>query len=503
LTKHGHNDASLDEATILRWWKRWPRAGIGMRTGAQAGVVVLDADDYKGGGETLADREREHGKLPDGPISLTGGAGRHLFFKHPGVPVRSKSIGEGLDVKADGGYIVLPCSWHISGRPYAWDLETQKLPLPDLPEWVIEAANGSKDKVSSGARRGGPNGALDRHFRRLEDLLGPGRTSGKWTKYPCPFHPDSHPSLGVTPDGWVQCFGCDECGWIDTIIRRLTDTGNFVSGSEDGPSQDRVTEALEAAHLYRQAREMRACGRVYRVYQPKCGHRPAYPVSDKMPFCPRCRAKRLARHLAQKQELFEELTHPAAVRVAMPPVAISADEGDAKEALKAQTDRLLQALRILRKAIPQFKDTLRGVSPACRGGMLTVTHGLIVDDLSERDRTSVAAALGQLGATVQAEYVSDPARWLYLLAVRFDFETPADLRALVTLFRGTSIIRGWGEMRPATGGMGKGGGANGVPMCPCGKAPLGKALAEVPSDQVSFTKGFGYNWLGPPKARVA
>jgi Bifunctional DNA primase/polymerase, N-terminal/CHC2 zinc finger len=502
-TEHGHNDATTDEATILKWWAKWPPAGIGMRTGAVSNVVVVDVDDYKGGGETLADHERAHGALPPGPVSLTGGGGHHHFFKHPGFDVRSKNIGTGQDVKGDGGYVVLPYTWHISGRPYRWDIATESLPLPDLPQWVIEAANGSKDKVSyTHERRGGVDGDVGRFFQELEDLLGPGRQQGKWTKYRCPFHPDSTPSLGVTPDGWVQCFGCDERGWADTVIRRLKGNGNFVSGTDDAGFQDRVIEALEAAHLYRPAQEMKKCGRLYKVYQPDCGDRPAYPVDCKAAFCPRSRGRRLAAHFADKRELFEALSQPVAIRAVMPAIPV-ADPDHARDALKAQTDRLLDAIRTLGKAVPELKDTLRGVSPVCRSGALTVTHGLIVDGLGEHDRASVTMALRQIGADVHTDEVVNPAQWLYQLTVRFDFETSADIRSLVTLFKGTSIVRGWGAMRPATGGMGKGAGSKAVAMCPCGKAPLGKALTEVPVDQVVFIQGFGFTWRGPPRAVAA
>lgn len=41
--------------------------------------------------------------------------------------------------------------------------------------------------------------------------LGPGKKSGKWLMFPCPYHADGTPSLGVVQDGW-KCFGCGESG---------------------------------------------------------------------------------------------------------------------------------------------------------------------------------------------------------------------------------------------------------------------------------------------------
>jgi len=51
-TINGLKDATTDEATIRRWWKRWPQANIGLATGAVSGLVVLDEDSYKGGDTT-------------------------------------------------------------------------------------------------------------------------------------------------------------------------------------------------------------------------------------------------------------------------------------------------------------------------------------------------------------------------------------------------------------------------------------------------------------------
>ncbi|MEU2702386.1 bifunctional DNA primase/polymerase [Micromonospora aurantiaca (nom. illeg.)] len=57
----------------------------------------------------------------------TGSGGLHLYYRHPGQPVpcsqgkRGQGLGPGVDVKADGGYVVLPPSTHPrTERPYRW-----------------------------------------------------------------------------------------------------------------------------------------------------------------------------------------------------------------------------------------------------------------------------------------------------------------------------------------------------------------------------------------------
>ena len=44
LTEHGHHDATTDLDQIRRWWTRWPDALVGIPTGPDSGVWVLDVD---------------------------------------------------------------------------------------------------------------------------------------------------------------------------------------------------------------------------------------------------------------------------------------------------------------------------------------------------------------------------------------------------------------------------------------------------------------------------
>ena len=137
-TAHGLKDATMDEVQIHRWWTEWANANVGIVTGAQSGLIVLDIDPRNGGEEGLADLERQHGVLPKTVLSLTGGGGQHFFFHHPGGSIKSKPIAEGVDVKADGGYVVVPPSSHMSGEPYRWESagHPEDVPLAALPIWL-------------------------------------------------------------------------------------------------------------------------------------------------------------------------------------------------------------------------------------------------------------------------------------------------------------------------------------------------------------------------------
>ena len=140
-TKHGFHEATRDQEQISQWWTQWPDANIGVRTGAESGIVVIDIDPRKGGDDSFEDLEKEIGKLPDTAEQHTGSGGRHLIFNYPGKEVKcSRSeLGSGIDVKGDGGYIVVPPSWNANG-PYVWEWSSHPLEIPiaDLPQRLLQ-----------------------------------------------------------------------------------------------------------------------------------------------------------------------------------------------------------------------------------------------------------------------------------------------------------------------------------------------------------------------------
>jgi hypothetical protein len=108
--------------TIAEWWRRWPLANVAMRTGRASGLWVLDVDTYRGGDVTLAALEREHGALPPTPRVHTPQGGVHLYFRMPAQNIPSRSdVAPGIDVRADGGYVLVPPSRGLQG-PYLYEV---------------------------------------------------------------------------------------------------------------------------------------------------------------------------------------------------------------------------------------------------------------------------------------------------------------------------------------------------------------------------------------------
>jgi putative DNA primase/helicase len=156
-TRHGLKDATADEATIRSWWQRWPQANIAIATGAVSGLVVLDDDSYKGGDESLRELEQTYTPVPETVLSLTGGGGVQYFFQPPGIPVKNgvESLGVGLDIRGDGGYVIAPPSLHASGKRYVWEVlhEPDDTPLAPMPAWLLALCQETtrRETVDAGA----------------------------------------------------------------------------------------------------------------------------------------------------------------------------------------------------------------------------------------------------------------------------------------------------------------------------------------------------------------
>jgi putative DNA primase/helicase len=114
---HGFHDATTDAAQIRAWWKRWPRANIGMPTGQASGIVVVDVDPRNGG-----DVSALH--LPATRTVRTPSGGYHYYFTVPDGMSAPKDntgkLGRGIDFLGDGAYVVLPPSALEEGAGYGW-----------------------------------------------------------------------------------------------------------------------------------------------------------------------------------------------------------------------------------------------------------------------------------------------------------------------------------------------------------------------------------------------
>jgi len=138
-TRNGFKDASSDPATVETMFSAGNGLNIGIATGPESGLWVLDLDGEEGI-EALNRLEDEYGKLPKTITVRTGGGGRHQYFALGGEPIRNRAKvgGMPIDVRGDGGYVVAPPSRHKSGDLYQWEVGPDEADLVEAPDWLVD-----------------------------------------------------------------------------------------------------------------------------------------------------------------------------------------------------------------------------------------------------------------------------------------------------------------------------------------------------------------------------
>lgn len=150
VTKSGLNDWTDNPGQIDVWWGQGEHAGkrgnpsynIGMACGqVSGGIIVIDLDchsDEANGLHFLHDWEVEHGKLPETWTQITGSGGKQLFYR-AGQDIRNSANGEiGVDVRGNGGYVVLPPSLHPCGDCYEWSISPDDMDVADADDKVYD-----------------------------------------------------------------------------------------------------------------------------------------------------------------------------------------------------------------------------------------------------------------------------------------------------------------------------------------------------------------------------
>lgn len=145
---------------------------IGMVTGRVSGnTFVVDADSGPGkeGAENLDDVLMMHDDFPETWTARSGGGGRHYFFRAPpGVRVKTGKdvLARHVDVRGEGGFLILPPSLHSSGRFYEWvqGVDPATTEIAAAPDWLLDMVRDRSEDIlqpqlSPGAARdiyGGP-----------------------------------------------------------------------------------------------------------------------------------------------------------------------------------------------------------------------------------------------------------------------------------------------------------------------------------------------------------
>jgi hypothetical protein len=151
-TANGLKDATTDPNVIKAWWRQDPNYNIAIATGAASRVFVVDVDGLDAEAR-LRELEAERGAIPPSVEAITPRPGRHIYIRWPNYPVRNSAgkIGPGIDVRGEGGYVLVPPSIHPSGRRYCWSVDSAPA-LAVAPDWlltlIVEPANGARTVIT-------------------------------------------------------------------------------------------------------------------------------------------------------------------------------------------------------------------------------------------------------------------------------------------------------------------------------------------------------------------
>jgi hypothetical protein len=138
------------EEQINEWFSK-TEVNIGVVTGKISNLIVVDIDPRHGGTE-------EAFKDIQTVKSATGGGGWHYYFQYVEGVQNSANIKPGIDIRGEGGYVVVPPSSHSSGKDYEWiiapDTTDKLIPLPEfIKEWIGDqkgkSATNGKSRVNN------------------------------------------------------------------------------------------------------------------------------------------------------------------------------------------------------------------------------------------------------------------------------------------------------------------------------------------------------------------
>lgn len=135
LLPNGVYGATTDLEWLEAMLESQPHANLAIAMGRQSGVMTLDLDS-----QAAIDEARTLG-VPRTWVFKTGKGEQHVF-RYPKLRAglyiaNAVQIADGMDVRSDGGYSVVPPSRHISGKTYTWVVDTTE-PLADVPEWLYD-----------------------------------------------------------------------------------------------------------------------------------------------------------------------------------------------------------------------------------------------------------------------------------------------------------------------------------------------------------------------------
>lgn len=145
--ENGWNKHRYSFTEFSKLLAKWPDMNFLIATGSNSGFFVLDVDPRNGGNESLRGLIEEYGDLPE-TTTISTGEGKHYYFQCEKRTFSSTKIGSGLDIRAEGGAVVVPPSVHANGNTYKVDKDD--VSIAASPGWLINLIEDATEKASGG-----------------------------------------------------------------------------------------------------------------------------------------------------------------------------------------------------------------------------------------------------------------------------------------------------------------------------------------------------------------
>ena len=170
-----YQSKKADKKQISEWFSgKYKGYNIGVVTGKISGnqyAVDVDVGQGKDGQDSLDDLCLRYDDLPETLKAITGSGGNHYFFKAPErmeVHSGTNVLGSGIDVRGEGGFVVVAPSIHECGMTYKIEAGV----VEDSPHWLSVLVDRSKFTYTNGVAPTGNGIELDKFGSVVDGRVG-------------------------------------------------------------------------------------------------------------------------------------------------------------------------------------------------------------------------------------------------------------------------------------------------------------------------------------------
>lgn len=237
VTAHGLKDWTDNPEQVEAWWgfgrhaRNAPDYNVGVVCGAPSGgLIVIDVDTHGADGlKNLREFETVNGKLPETVEVVTGSNGRHYYYRTTRElhPFANPELG--IDLRAEGSYVVAPPSVHPNGTPYEFAAsfdDCDIAPANDIVYRLIDWATPARREEAEGERF------------RLPETIGEGGRNDTLFRYACSLRSIHrgrdeifNALAGVNATRCAKPLGVEE-------LRRIADSAMTYDEMDEGPREE-------------------------------------------------------------------------------------------------------------------------------------------------------------------------------------------------------------------------------------------------------------------------